>query len=141
MRWKVTSRKPTTFLLHSIIISSLFFLSNDWKFFFIRFDSGPLIFLNTARSSSLYKPMSFLSYFSLILFHIKMPTDSQTSAPSYALIVTSNRFPSLIIQGFSLRNKSDFLAWHIIYMSSLLISVVYFAKLSALVNSFSDIEG
>ena len=70
-----------------------------------------------------------------------MPTDSQTSAPSYALIVTSNRFPSLIIQGFSLRNKSDFLAWHIIYMFSLLISVVYFAKLSALVNSFSDIDG
>ena len=85
--------------------------------------------------------MSFLSYFSLILFHIKMPTDSQTLAPSYALIVTSNRFPSLIIQGFSLLNKSDFLAWYIIYMSSLLISVIYFAKLIALVNSFSDIDG
>ena len=70
-----------------------------------------------------------------------MPTDSQTSAPSYALIVTSNSFPSLIIQGFSLLNKSDFLAWYIIYMSSLLISVIYFAKLSALVNSFSDIDG
>ena len=68
-----------------------------------------------------------------------MPANFQTLTLSNAPMVTSKRFPSLFIQGFSLLNKSDFPAWYIICMSSLLISVISFAKLSVLVNSFSDI--
>ena len=56
-------------------------------------------------------------------------------------MVTPKRFPSLFIQGFSLLNKSEFLAKYIICMYFLLISVIYFAKLNALVSSFSDIDG
>ena len=50
--------------------------------------------------------------FCLLVCTLKMPTNSQTSAPSYVPIVTSKRFPSLFIQGFSLLNKSDFLEWY-----------------------------
>ena len=69
-----------------------------------------------------------------------MPTNSQSSASSYAPMVTSERFHSLFIQGFSLLNKSESLASYIIFMSSQLISAISFAKLSALLNSFSDIS-
>ena len=112
-------------LLLFCFILLLFLVCNDWKLFFIHLDSLPHIFLNTAMPSSQYKPMSFLFYFSLILFNIKMPINSQTSAPSYAPIVTSKRFPSLFIQSFSLLKKSDFLTWCIICMSSLLISITF----------------
>ena len=106
----------------------------------MRSDLEPVVFLNAATPSSLYKPMSFLLYFLRILFNIELSTNSQTLAQSYTPMVTSKRFPSLFIQGFSLLNKSDFLAWYITCMSSLLISVIFFAKLSALINSFSDID-
>ena len=128
LRLKVTSIEYSTFLLHFIISSSPYFLNDRLKYFFIHSDLGPFILFNTARPASLYKSTSLLLYFSLILFNIKMPTNSQTSASSYAPMVTSKMFPSLYIQGFSLLNKSDFLAWYIICMSSVLISVISFAN-------------
>ena len=139
LRLKVKSWWSTTFLLHSVIISSPHVLNNDWKIFYT-FRVGATYIFNTVRPSSLYKLKSFLLCFSLILFNVKMRTNSQISARPYALILTTKRFSSLFIQGFSLQNKSDFLAWYIICISSLLISDVPFVKLSALVNSFSDID-
>ena len=60
--------------------------------FFMCFHSGALIFLNTARPWSLYKPKSFILCFSLILFSINMPTNSKISVPSHGPMVTSKRF-------------------------------------------------
>ena len=121
---EVESYVKIIYLLHCIIISSPYVLKNDWKFFLIRSDSGPLIILNTTRPLSLHNPTSFLLYFSLILFNIKIPANSQTSAPSYTPMVTSKMFSSLFIYGFSLLNKSGFLAWYICCMSYLVVFLI-----------------
>ena len=70
-----------------------------------------------------------------------MPSNSLTLGPSYGPMVTSKRFPSLFLQGFSLLNKSDFPTWYIVHMFSLLTSVIPFGKLSALVNRLSEVDG
>ena len=78
-------------MLHSIIISNPYFLNNDWDFFFICSNSGPFIFFNTATPSSLYKLMSFLLYFSLILFkgHLR-----------YKTITSQNVLPDAQVKNF-----------------------------------------
>ena len=101
-------------MLHSII-SSPYFSNNDWNFLYtFRFDTT---YIFEYSQANVYKSMTFLLNFLLILFK---STYSQTSAPSRVPIMTSKRFP-FFIQGFSLLNRSEFLAWYIICMSSILI--------------------
>ena len=66
-----------------------------------------------------------------MVFWRKIPTSSQTSAPSYAPIVTSNRSPVFFTHGCSLWNRSDFRACFMMRMSSSGISVCCMAKFIA----------
>ena len=90
-----------------------------WKCFLIFSACGPLVFLNTAKPSSLYKPMSFLMYMRESWWSIKIPTSSQTSAPSYTPIVTSNNPLSFLIQICCLLKSRDFLACLMMALSPL----------------------
>ena len=103
-------------------------------------DSGPLLFLKTAILLSLYNPMSFFSY-NFDNSESKLPTNSQTSAPSYAPIVTSNSPLSLLIQVCWSLKSNDFLAWWIIALSSSRRRVYASAKVKASFSRFSVMEG
>ena len=61
-RFKVTSKKFTTSILHSIITSKPLFLNIFCRCFLIFSICGPLQFLKVDNSSYLYKPMYFALY-------------------------------------------------------------------------------
>ena len=58
----------------------------------MRSDSLPVADFNTARPSSLYRPMLSNFMLSLMVLMMYRPISSQTSAPSNAPIDTSNCF-------------------------------------------------
>ena len=68
--------------------------------------------------------MCSLLYFWVIWWSRKQPTSSQTSAPSYAPIVTSNSLFPFFIHVPCLLNRRDFLEWSVILLVCVVMGVV-----------------
>ena len=99
-------------------------------------------FLNAARPSSRYSPISSCLNSALSLSNMSNPTSSHISAPSYLLIDTSNMFALLFLDHtlLSLNNKA-FRLCIIMLTCSFGISVNWLAYSNASCNRFSAMGG
>jgi hypothetical protein len=111
----VTSRKFTIFLFASIVIFRPWLLNKVHRSFLISSIWRGVALM--PKPSSLYKP-NLLSCFIVIRCSRKDPTNSQDSAPSKLLVVTSNRFDDNVFpQCLPELYKHDFFACKTIYLS------------------------
>ena len=141
-RLNVTSRKFTTFRLVSIVTFSPCPANTAVKLFRMRSAALPVVFLSTAKPSSLYRPICALPTWAVSSWSIYTPTSSHTSAPSNEPMVTSNVLALFFFtQGSPSLNNTDFRACMTISLSPSSMLVYVDAKSRAFARSASVMEG
>ena len=97
-----------------------------------------LVPLMAQMPSSRYNAKSEIFIMVDNLYKIKMPINSATSAPSKAPMVTSKVGLSFLTHGCPLMNRKECLAIKIMFSSSLVILVNFFAQVNAFFRTLSE---